>query len=57
MARNESQIILDMQGICESFSGVKVLNDVQFDLYSREVPLPSKIYTAETAEQGGDVPE
>lgn len=33
----QQERLLDMRGICKSFSGVEVLSDVGFDLYSGEV--------------------
>lgn len=37
MVKKQQERLLDMRGICKSFSGVEVLSDVGFDLYSGEV--------------------
>ncbi len=37
MTKEQQKHLLEMHGICKSFSGVEVLTNVQFDLYSGEV--------------------
>ena len=37
MAKKKQKCLLDMRGICKSFSGVEVLHNIPFDLYAGEV--------------------